>query len=255
MKRVLSGVGLVLGLLALLCGVGAWLTFGDLPPIPDGAKISSSVHVVKDGYVAAFIVDRGDGQVALVDAGMDKKATAILAALQQLGRGPADVRDVLLTHGHPDHIGGIAAFPQATVHALAAEVALTEGREAAKGPITQLFPAQDTGVRVGHPVSDGEQLTIGPLQAQVFAVPGHTAGSAAWLVDGVLFLGDSADATHTKTLVGAKWLFTDNPDENAASLRALAKRIPVDAVQTIACAHTGVLSGAGALTALAATSP
>jgi glyoxylase-like metal-dependent hydrolase (beta-lactamase superfamily II) len=249
MRRFLQIVGgLLLALVLVVVGVGV-ATFGGLPPILDGQDVAGVARVVKDGYVAAFVLDIGDGKVALVDAGSDPAAGALLAELTRRGLGPDAVTDILLTHGHADHTAGIKQFPAAIVHALGTEVPLVEGRASGHGPLTRWIPAKDQGIRVTDPLQDGARVTIGTRTAEVFAVPGHTAGSAGWLVDGVLFLGDSADATKEGTLLGAKYIFTDDAAQNHASLLALSERLaPRRAtVKALACAHTGVLEGGDAL--------
>ena len=149
----------------------------------------------------------------LVDAGNDPDATAILAALAAKGHRAEDVTDVLVTHGHRDHIAGIPRFPNAKVHAMGVEVPVVEGRAGTNGPLPRLFPASPTGIAVADPVADGARVPLGSLVAEVLALPGHTEGSAAWLVDGVLFFGDAADATNAGKLVPAKWIFSDDTDE------------------------------------------
>ncbi len=84
---------------------------------------------------------------------------------------------------------------------------------------------------------------------------GHTARSAAYLVDGVLFVGDSADADKKSgALVPAVWLFSDDPAQNRRSLMALAKTVEPMAAQIkwMAPAHSGPMEGTAALTHFAA---
>lgn len=253
MRKVLRLLAAAALSLVLVLGVAGWAMFGDLPPIPDGATVGGRATVVKDGYVSAFVVDVGGGRAALVDAGDDPDAAAILAALAARGLAPDAVTDILVTHGHRDHVTGAARFPGARIHALAAEAPLVEGRVGARGPITRWLPVAPTGLRVHDPVEDGARVPLGDLVAEAFALPGHTEGSAAWLVDGVLYLGDAADLTGDGALVSAKWAFTDDPDRALASLRGLAERLaPRRAeVRALACSHTGVATNADALFALA----
>ena len=85
---------------------------------------------------------------------------------------------------------------------------------------------------------------LGQISVRVFAIPGHTAGSAAYLVNGVLFLGDAADATSNGGLRGAPWLFSDDQAQDRASLVALPQRLSQEGadVKAIAFAHSGVLA-------------
>lgn len=249
MRRFLKVVGAaVLVLVLVVVGVGV-ASFAGLPPMTDGEDVGGVARLVKDGYVAAYVLDIGGGKMALVDAGNDPAATALLAELARRGADPTAVTDILLTHGHADHTAGAGRFPNAVVHALGAEVPLVEGRVASKGPVPRWFPPTDTGVRVTDPLQDGARVPIGTRTAEVYAVPGHTAGSAAWLIDGVLFLGDSADATTRGAMVGAKWIFTDDPTQNHAALRTLASRLASrrGELRALAFAHTGVLESADPL--------
>lgn len=95
-------------------------------------------------------------------------------------------------------------------------------------------------------VADGGSLDLGGTTATLYSVPGHTAGSAAWHVGSVLFLGDSADAAADGTLLPAKWVFTDDAAANRAALGALSARLQGSGVETLAFAHSGTLP-AGAL--------
>jgi glyoxylase-like metal-dependent hydrolase (beta-lactamase superfamily II) len=79
---------------------------------------------------------------------------------------------------------------------------------------------------------------------EVFAVPGHTAGSAAYLVRGALVPGDSAETTNDGRLEPATWLFCADRRGNRASLRELNKQLATRAgeIRAIACSHSGVLT-------------
>jgi glyoxylase-like metal-dependent hydrolase (beta-lactamase superfamily II) len=242
MKSILKIVGLVFALLAIAVGVLLAVTFIGRQSIADGFE-TNGIRIVKDGMVSVGVVPIAPGQVALVDAGNDKTGAAVLAELSRRQLGPDAVIAILLTHGHPDHTAAIALFPKAQVMALEAEVALVEGRTAARGPLPRLFPARPTGVKV-TPLRDGATVTLGEMQVGVFAVPGHTAGSAAYLVNGVLFLGDAADINNSGDVVGAPWIFSDSQAEDRASLVGLDQRLQRDGVdvKAIVFAHSGVLT-------------
>jgi glyoxylase-like metal-dependent hydrolase (beta-lactamase superfamily II) len=111
-----------------------------------------------------------------------------------------------------------------------------------------------TGVRVTRRLRDGEVVTVGTATIRVYAVPGHTAGSAAYLVNDVLFVGDSAQIESDGTLRPAPWLATDDRAQNRASLRRLRERLAADGVRlrAIVAAHSGPAEGDAALVAFAA---
>jgi len=218
----------------------------------------NGIRMVQDGFSSVAVVPIGQEEVALVDAGNDASGAAVLAELSRRGLGPEAVTAVLITHGHGDHIAGIAMFPNAEVMALEAEIPLVEGRASARGPLTRLFPARSTGIQVDRGLRDGETVLLGEIPVQVYAVPGHTGGSAAYLVNRVLFLGDSADATSEGQLRGAPWAFSDDAAQNRASLVRLHQQLTEEGaeVQAIAFAHSGVLvRGLAPLAAFAERNP
>lgn len=236
MKRVAKWVGLVLLLLVVAAGSISYSAFGNNSPMVDGQQIAPGVETVKDSFVSISLLDVGPGKVALVDAGNDESGKAVLAALSRRGLTPQAVSAILLTHGHPDHMAACKLFPDAQVYALEAEVSLI-----------------GDAVKVTHPLKDGEAFDVGEMHVEVFAVPGHTAGSAVYLARGVLFFGDSAGASKSGQMMKAVRFFSKDSAQNVASLKALEARLRPRAaeVKELAFAHTGPLVGFEPFTAFA----
>ena len=228
MKRAMKIVGAVVLLLAIAAVAGWYSAFGRNSPIVDGRELAPGVVTVKDGFVSAYMLDVAPGRVALIDAGKDREARAILAALAKRGLSKESVAAIFLTHGHGDHTAGCKVFPTAAVYAMENESTLIG--DAAK---------------VDHPLRDGAVVDIGDLKVEAFAVPGHTFGSAAYLARGVLFFGDSAGASKDGEMMKAVRLFSKDSNQNVASLRALEARLAPRAseVKELAFAHTGPLAG------------
>lgn len=252
MKRVLKIAGLVL--LVPVLGVVALLLVMVVGngEIPDGRELEGFARVVKDGHVGVDVLDAGEGAVVLIDSGNDAEGKIVLAELKRRGLGPDAVKAILLTHGHADHVAGCHLFPKAEVMALEADVPIAEGKARSGSPILRHLPPTDRDVRVTRALKDGETLQVGTLSIRVFSIPGHTQGSAAYLANGVLFLGDSADATKDGKLVSAKWPVTDDVEQNRASLKALAAKLKPEEVKHIVFSHTGVLPGLALLRDFAA---
>ena len=253
MIRILKIVALVVVVVIIVVAVPIASALLGRKSAEDGVEVNG-VRIVKDGIVTVGVVPVSDNTVALIDAGNDKAGTAILTELTRRKLGPDAVAAVLITHGHPDHTGAISLFPKAEVMSLEREAGLVEGREGAHGPLTRLFPVSPTGVKVTRPLKDGETVTLGQTQIRVFAIPGHTAGSAAYLVNEVLFVGDAADIGRSGEIQGSPWVFSDSQSEDRASLVALEKTLASEKIplKAIAFAHSGVLSnGLAPLTAFA----
>src|SRR5512132_2884804 len=127
MKRTLKIVGLLVAVLVVAIVALLAATFMGRQSITDGAE-ASGIRIVKDGVTSVGVIPVSEREIALVDAGNDKSATAILAELSRRHLGPEAVTTILITHGHPDHTVGVAMFPKAQVISLETEKALVEGR-------------------------------------------------------------------------------------------------------------------------------
>jgi glyoxylase-like metal-dependent hydrolase (beta-lactamase superfamily II) len=228
MKRALKWIAAIVCLLAVVAFAGWYSAFGRNSAIVDGSQVAPGVETVKDSFVSAFILDAGHGKVALIDAGNDKSAKAILAALGRRGLAASAVSAIFLTHGHPDHTAGSGAFPDAQIYLMEPDVEIL-----------------DKTVKVTHPLKDGEITDVGDLHVETFSVPGHTPGSAVFLARGVLFFGDSAGASKDGTVMRAVRLFSKDAALNVASLKSLTARLQPRAseIKALAFAHTGPLAG------------
>lgn len=235
--RLALGVtgALLLGLVGLVAWVGA--DFVGLSDRDDGAALGARTTLVADGYVSVFLIDVGGGKFALVDAGNDPKGAAIDAALTKKGVGRDAVVAILLTHSHPDHVAACGGFPNATVYAGKPEGPLLAGTAAPSGPLPRLFGAKAAPCPTPTLVADGQVLTIGDQTATAWVIPGHTVGSTAWTVAGVMFVGDAASATTDGGLTTAPWLFSDDLALDRKSVAGLVAHL--DGVTVIAPAHTG----------------
>ena len=94
-----------------------------------GVRTAAAKHVVPGlfaiptGVVNTFLLDAADG-CALIDAGLPDRVDDILRGIEAAGKRPADVRHLLVTHAHPDHIGSLAAVRAATGAAVYCHAAL-----------------------------------------------------------------------------------------------------------------------------------
>ncbi len=244
-RRLLLAGGVLAGAVALAgagFGILMWSTFDGILPMQDRETFGSVVRLV-DGYVSCFVVDDGNGNLFLIDTCSLKDAKVITGALSDMGRTPAEVHAILFTHGHADHTAGANQFDKAVVYAHRSERPLLEGEVAARGPLPRLS-GRGPRIEVDELLEDGQHFTIGRRAIQVFHLPGHTDGSVAYLIDDtLLLLGDNGYAMTDGQMVSAPWVFSDDPDENRASLRALAERLKREHItpQHLVFSHSGAL--------------
>lgn len=167
-------------------------------------RIFSDIHQVDGVTCNVFVIEEPDG-LTVIDAGMSGAASRILAAIAALGREPRDVRRVLLTHQHLDHIGGLAALVAATgaeTWAHPRDTPAIEGRgprEAPHGPLgfvfrAALFPRLRPAT-ITHAAVAGDVIPAlsGEGGLRVIETPGHTMGHISFYSPGrkLLFAGDA----------------------------------------------------------------
>jgi glyoxylase-like metal-dependent hydrolase (beta-lactamase superfamily II) len=196
--------------------------------------VIKGVHVVPMGMVNAFLIEGDDG-LTLIDAGFPGKEAAVFGAIRELGRSLNELKHLIFTHGHPDHLGSAAAIVRETgartyMHAL--DISLAEGG----GPFRPLTAAPGllrralfkmfnrTGIRVepvgiDQPLTDGKVLPIAG-GIDVNHTPGHCAGQVAllWRPGRMLFAGDAC-----MNMMGlGDPIGFENLEEGRASQRKLA---------------------------------
>lgn len=127
-------------------------------------------------YTNTFLIVTDAGHGILVDA-----AAAPRTYLNALQRENAVLTHILLTHGHYDHVGAVAALREQTgckVYMDPADAAGSQMLPLSRGLVDENWP-------------EGDELTIDELTFRVYHTPGHTPGSVCLQCGGLLFSGDT----------------------------------------------------------------
>jgi hydroxyacylglutathione hydrolase len=163
--------------------------------------------------------DRAAPEAVVVDPSGD--ATEIRLRLARMGTRCVAI---LITHGHWDHLVGVADLAEGTgspVHMAAAERALLEDPYAVGTPPVAIRPYTPDVELEG-----GEQLEVAGLAFTVLSVPGHSPAHLAYATDGCLFSGDVlfAGSVGRTDIPGADW------EVLMASIRLLVDSFPAETV-------------------------
>lgn len=131
-------------------------------------KIFDNLYYVGVDFVSSFLLTTSDGLI-LMDALFANEGYRdyLLENVRKLGFDPADIRYVLVTHGHPDHFGSAAqiqAVTGAQVGTTAADWTMIEAQQGEAAPRRDLVFA------------DGDTLTLGDTTLHFYVTPGHTPG-------------------------------------------------------------------------------
>jgi len=159
-------------------------------------------------YLAA---DESSRKAAIIDPG-DGDARTLATIGHLLTDGGFTLSAILLTHGHFDHVGGVAElrrrFPGVPVYLHPLDAERNDG---------ELFPTGNLGALL--PLSDGQKLTIGNMTLEVIHTPGHTEGSVCFRCGNTLFTGDTLfrGSCGRTDFPGGSW------DNLMASLRKLSQ--------------------------------
>jgi hydroxyacylglutathione hydrolase len=197
-------------------------------PVATG-QVAENVYAVRVGDVNMFIYADGDHAIG-VDAAYP--GDALCGEFQRLPMPPQSVMHLFLTHGDVDHTGGLDMFPNAQVYLSRDEEQMVDGT------IPRLFWLYHSPriERAYTLLAGGDVITVGTIEVQAIATPGHTPGSLSYLVnDTVLFTGDTLTLQN-----GLVHTFYRLLNMDAATQRESIKKLArLQNVSLLCTAHTG----------------
>jgi metallo-beta-lactamase class B len=132
-------------------------------------------------WVSAWVIKTPEGAI-LIDTLHDPFTDVLLDNLRKVGVNPADIKYVVMTHGHFDHAGGAYRLKPLTQ----AQFMMTEAGwdEAAQSvAASRGSPRAWTMIAKDRVLKDGDAIRLGGQTVRVYATPGHTWGTASYTFD------------------------------------------------------------------------
>ncbi len=205
-------------------------------------RIAPSLHRLGEAIVSCYLLEEA-GEVTIIDAGVPAYYGDLTAELAAMGRTIEDVRALVLTHGHEDHIGfaerlRVEHSVPASIHELDRALARGEvgnpsagmGERRLRSLLHYMLWLMRHGAMRTKALTEvgtfdpGTTLDV-PGALRVIHTPGHTYGSVTFHAPGhdALFVGDAlaTDAVITDRHGPQVCPFAADPDEALASLSSI----------------------------------
>jgi metallo-beta-lactamase class B len=153
-----------------------------------GVRLFGNTYYVGTRGLSALLITSATGHV-LVDAGLPESAPRIRENIRALGFRVDDIKLIVSSHAHYDHVGGVAAIQRvsgATVAAsLAAASVLRTGEAGADDPQYAIAPRLPRAlpfprVATVRVIADGDTVRVGSTVLTAHFTPGHTPGGTSW---------------------------------------------------------------------------
>jgi metallo-beta-lactamase class B len=143
-------------------------------------RIAGNIHYVGTAGISSFLITTPDGHI-LLDSGTEETVGRIHASVEKLGFRFSDVKILLSSHAHIDHVGGHALVKELTgarIMAMAGDAEVIEG--GGKGDFRWEGEFSWKPVKVDRVLNDGDTVTLGAVSLKAHLTPGHTRGCTTW---------------------------------------------------------------------------
>lgn len=161
-------------------------------------QIFGNLYFVGTKFVSSHVIDTGEGLI-LLDSNFPQCTYLVTEGMRKLGLSPMDIKYILHSHGHYDHIGGTKALAELTG---AKTVIGKEDAEYVNGKL-DLTWARELGFTYTEKfepdicIEDGDVLRLGKTEIRVVSTPGHTPGTKSFF-----FPVDDGKDTYTAAMFG-----------------------------------------------------
>ena len=153
-------------------------------PVPPRHLIANIYYVGAIG-VSSFLITTPAGHI-LLDTGFDDTVPIIQKSVEQLGFKTSDIKIILSSHAHIDHVGGHAAMQRLTGAQIFASV--EDAKTLESGGADDFIPLPRETIlyapaKVSRRLEDHEQVTLGGVTLTANVTPGHTRGATTWTME------------------------------------------------------------------------
>jgi len=147
-------------------------------------RIFGNIWYVGDSWVCVHLIDTGSG-LLLIDCGNSGATAMLIQAIWEAGFNPKDVKWIVLSHGHLDHIGAATFFREmfGTKLYMGKPDAEAFRKNPEKSLIHECGDLSQDVFTVDYEINDGDILSFGDIKMQFYLVPGHTDGCIAAFFD------------------------------------------------------------------------
>ena len=190
--------------------LGRWLSTPDAQEVDTWAPFDN-VNYVGICWVSSWLVHTNDGSV-LIDTLYGPFTPVLLENIAKTGTDLADIKYVLMTHGHFDHVAGAAALKPLLPNATFVMTQKGWDEAVASSKASQAGPRAWQMIEPEMVAADGEVIKLGGNSFTVLATPGHTWGTASYAYD-----VQDGDETHRAVTIGGLGL---NAIEGPAQVEA-----------------------------------
>lgn len=145
--------------------------------------IAGNIYFVGTQGIGVYLITTPQGHI-LLDSGTDEGARLVEANIQALGFRLADVKYLIETHAHVDHIGGMARLKRDTGAIFIAAEGDRHALESGAHDIDNIYGGWSfPPVKVDRTIADGGTLTLDGITLTAHLTPGHTRGDTTWTMD------------------------------------------------------------------------
>ena len=177
-------------------------------------QISKNIHALKhtfyipvnqevnlERFVYSFIIF-GNENIHLIDSGVSSSGNPILKYIRDKGKEIKEIKNLILTHSHPDHIGSAKYIHKISgckilAHKNEKDWIEDVDKQFSDRPVPGFKNLVNGSVQIDRFLNDSETIKLeGDLSAEVIHTPGHSSGSISLFIKGekVLFSGEYSSA-------------------------------------------------------------